>query len=477
MKKQAFNPFLPGWEYIPDGEPHIFGDRVYLYGSHDRFNGDDYCQNDYVCWSAPICDLSDWHFHGKIYDIKNDPFNKNGEFCGYAPDCCKGPDGRYYLYYALNNHLAMSVAVCDTPCGEFTFLGHMKTPDGRVYGTDEGDAYVFDPGIFVDDDGRIHLYMGFSPTDDMAELTSYLKRWRTDWCHHIELCDDMVTMKTEPLPIAPGKNVSAGTSFEGHAFFEAPSIRKFDNKYYFIYSSEHFHELCYAVGNSPEGPFEYKGRLVSNGDIGIDGGWNPLNHTGNNHGSLIKIHDKFYIFYHRHTNNTPYSRQACAEEIKMSDDGSFVQAEITSCGLNGKALMANGEYKAGIACNVRTDLSVMPYITQSGEDRECDDDQYVKDMTDGAYIGFKYFDLKGSELISVKIKSDSNGSIEIRDSLDGEPLCEIFVSECDTVAEFSSLEPLNAVGIRPLYFTYKGTGKCDFVSFAFLTERKTDGNS
>jgi hypothetical protein len=32
----AANPFLPAWEYIPDGEPRVFGDRVYLYGSHDR---------------------------------------------------------------------------------------------------------------------------------------------------------------------------------------------------------------------------------------------------------------------------------------------------------------------------------------------------------------------------------------------------------------------------------------------------------
>ncbi len=30
------NPYLPGWEYIPDGEPHVFGDRVYIYGAHDK---------------------------------------------------------------------------------------------------------------------------------------------------------------------------------------------------------------------------------------------------------------------------------------------------------------------------------------------------------------------------------------------------------------------------------------------------------
>lgn len=37
MKQQAFNPYLPGWEYIPDGEPYILGDRVYIYDSHDSF--------------------------------------------------------------------------------------------------------------------------------------------------------------------------------------------------------------------------------------------------------------------------------------------------------------------------------------------------------------------------------------------------------------------------------------------------------
>ena len=35
MKKQAFNPYLPSWEYIPDGEPYVFNGRVYVYGSHD----------------------------------------------------------------------------------------------------------------------------------------------------------------------------------------------------------------------------------------------------------------------------------------------------------------------------------------------------------------------------------------------------------------------------------------------------------
>jgi arabinoxylan arabinofuranohydrolase len=26
MKKQAFNPYLPSYEYVPDGEPYVFGE-------------------------------------------------------------------------------------------------------------------------------------------------------------------------------------------------------------------------------------------------------------------------------------------------------------------------------------------------------------------------------------------------------------------------------------------------------------------
>jgi hypothetical protein len=52
------NPFLPLDEYVPDGEPHVFGNRVYLYGSHDAAVGERFCERDYVVYSAPVEDLS-----------------------------------------------------------------------------------------------------------------------------------------------------------------------------------------------------------------------------------------------------------------------------------------------------------------------------------------------------------------------------------------------------------------------------------
>ncbi len=134
MKQQVFNPYLPSWEYIPDGEPYVFGDRVYVYGSHDSFGAPIFCVKDYVCWSAPVTDLSDWRYEGVIYRKNQDPSNKLGIRCLYAPDVTQGPDGRYYLYYAFDFMGEMGVAVCDTPAGKYEFYGHVHFKDGSWLG-------------------------------------------------------------------------------------------------------------------------------------------------------------------------------------------------------------------------------------------------------------------------------------------------------------------------------------------------------
>ena len=86
MTKQAVNPYLPEYEYIPDGEPYLFDGRVYVYGSHDRFGAPMFCMNDYVCWSAPEDDLGNWRYEGVIYRKNQDPKNKLGLRLLFAPD-------------------------------------------------------------------------------------------------------------------------------------------------------------------------------------------------------------------------------------------------------------------------------------------------------------------------------------------------------------------------------------------------------
>ena len=107
MKFQAFNPYLPSWEYIPDAEPHVFGDRLYVYGSHDRFDGPLFCMNDYVCWSAPIDDLSQWRFEGTIYKKDQDPHNKDSQHavklhCQHSRRTCTNQ--RTVIYFLSSAH-------------------------------------------------------------------------------------------------------------------------------------------------------------------------------------------------------------------------------------------------------------------------------------------------------------------------------------------------------------------------------------
>lgn len=486
--KQAFNPYLPSYEYIPDGEPYVFGDRVYVYGSHDRFNGTQFCMNDYVCWSASVDDLSAWKYEGVIYQKTEDPGGTPDSII-LAPDVEKGPDGRFYLYYTLGISPVLSVAVGNHPTGPFRFYGHVRKADGTVAGTGEHDVFQFDPGVFRDVDGKIYLYSGFAP-DEEKEFADAVEKYRMEGAYVAELQDDMLTMKTEQKLIIPKIRQSAGTGFEGHEFFEASSMRKINGKYYFIYSSILSHELCYAVSDRPNGDFTYGGTLVSIGDIGYQGRKSPDNYLGNTHGSLVCIQGQWYVFYHRQTNRQNYSRQACAEKIYIKEDGSIDQVEITSCGLNDGPLLGVGTYEARIACNLESkdgaltyghfstpEAEAHPYFTQNGEDRESDPDQYIANMRDGASCGFKYFDIIYPSKITVEVSlqctnvedtsSEKARVFEITLDEDTESICSIPLRfrEQNKKDLFSADIQKEVAGVHALRMTYKGAGSINFYAF------------
>ena len=300
---QAFNPYLPSWEYIPDGEPHVFGDRVYVYGSHDRFNAPIFCMNDYVCWSAPVNDLSDWTCSGTIFRKNQDPMNKLGLRLLFAPDAAQGPDGRFYLYYAFDFMGAIGVAVCDTPDGQYQFYGHVHYADGTLLGRRKGDDFPFDPGVLVDDDDQVYLYSGFATK--VPFILSGFHDLSNTGGSVIVLDRDMVTIRREPKLLFPRRGLPGG--WKDHEFFEASSIRKIDGKYVFVYSSANNHELCYAVSDKPDEGFVYGGTLVDQGDLYMDGRTDEAharNYLGNTHGGMAELNGQWYIFYHRQTNHS-----------------------------------------------------------------------------------------------------------------------------------------------------------------------------
>ena len=385
------NPYLPSWEYVPDGEPRVFGDRIYVYGSHDRKDSIDFCDYKLKVWSAPVSDPTKWVCHGDIFrsrDGHDSPSDVDWtDELLFAPDVVER-GGKYYLYAYIVNAKGC-VAVADRPEGPFRLLSRYEYDIPNHY--DNGT--FIDPGVLVDDDGRVYIYCGYQG--------SYM----------CELKDNMYeavpgSYKLDIIPTA-----------EPHRFFEACSPRKINGKYYLIYSPQRGSCLDYATSDSPTGPFTYRGTIIDNG-IDFPG--------GNDHGSVCCINGQWYIFYHRMTNGTIMSRRGCVERIEILPDGTIPQVEMTSLGFE-ESLNPYDFTQADTACVLKGGC----YITETSVF-----ERPIVNVTDGCVMGWKYFDFGEdftSKTMQIRLKlrgTGSRGRVHVRlDSEDGEELGTVDFAE------------------------------------------------
>lgn len=385
------NPYLPNWEYIPDGEPRVFGDRIYVYGSHDRKDSIDFCDYKLKVWSAPVSDPTKWVCHGDIFRSRDGHDSLSDvdwtDELLFAPDVVER-GGKYYLYAYIVNAKGC-VAVADSPEGPFRLLSRYKYDIPNHY--DNGT--FIDPGVLVDDDGRVYIYCGYQG--------SYM----------CELKDNMYeavpgSYKLDIIPTA-----------EPHRFFEACSPRRINGTYYLIYSPQRGSCLDYATSDSPTGPFTYRGTIIDNG-IDFPG--------GNDHGSVCCINGQWYIFYHRMTNGTIMSRRGCVERIEILPDGTIPQVEMTSLGFE-ESLNPYDFTPADTACVLKGGC----YITETSVF-----ERPIVNVTDGCVMGWKYFDFGedfASKTMQIRLKlrgTGSRGRVHVRlDSEDGEELGTVDFAE------------------------------------------------
>ncbi|MCC5895700.1 MAG: family 43 glycosylhydrolase [Alkalibacterium sp.] len=448
MKKVFGNPILPADEYIPDPEAHVFGDRVYIYGSHDQFNGKIYCENDYVTWSASVTDLTDWRYEGIIYrKEQHDSPIKKGKPYMYAPDVAEGPDGRYYLYYSMADSSVMSVAVSQSPAGPFEYYGDVRNAFGHTFGESLDDYFEFDPAILVADD-KIYLYSGSGQKSNEKNghpVAGLFVR---------ELEADMLTAKTEPKILMPADDDRFAPNF-----FEGASIRQFDDWFVLVYMSTDLSGLHYAMSRFPDREFMYKGRLHSTShtlmteSISTDGD----RAIENNHGSLEKINDQYVVFNHRHTNQSHFSRQVVADYVERNSDGSFKETDYTSQGLRGKPFDESGVYEAGMACKLVNTLepSLPPYVTQYYDDSTV---SVVRSITNGSVVEYKYFQFDQSVKVTLGVNGEARGELLITQMGDQTTECMIPIDVY--TEEWLDLSCLLEEQSTPytLGFEYKGKG-------------------
>ena len=460
---------MPLWEHVPDGEPRVFehnGEkRVYVYGSHD-IEKTQYCGRDYVVWSAPVTDLTDWTCHGVAYETHYDSIL-------YAPDVVKKGD-TYYMYAAER-------------CGGLVVVASAKTPWGPFEDPKE-TKLGFDPGVLVDDDRKVYAYWGGCAAP----------------CYIAELEDDMATIKEETLVSNPlGHSTCPWNPVDdGHislidAFFEASSPRKVLDKYVYIYSKRYEKPvpeygitepnngfLSYRFSDTPYGPFHDGGDISFNGGEILkdsEGNGTMTYQWGNNHGSIMEVNGKWYVFYHRQTGVNEYSRQAMVEpvDVALGKDGllyigdikylngepvSSKPVEMTSQGAQINGLDAYSWISAGYACHIYGG-SKRAYV-MPGYDKRDDISTPVVDITDGTTVGFRYlqFGTNSPKSVTVVLDESREVSVKVRiDSYKGRAISELYFD--GSTPQLTADLNTGIIGRHAVYFEFTDISGADGISF------------
>ena len=229
-------------DYMADPSGHVFGDRLYIYPSHDREsgipendNGDHFDMKDYhvLCLDDP--DQLEARDLGKILDVDDIPWAGRQLWDNDVVE----KDGRYYLIYCMKDRtdiFHLGVAIAERPEGPFTPL-----PD-PIRG-----SYSIDPCAFKDEDGEIYVYFGGIWG---GQLQRYRDNRALENAHLPEgaepalparvarMTADVTQFAEEPRPVViVDDNGQPLRADDPHRFFEASWMHKRDGIYYFSYST------------------------------------------------------------------------------------------------------------------------------------------------------------------------------------------------------------------------------------------------
>lgn len=303
--------------YFADPSAHVFGDKIYIYPSHDiktdktGANGDHYDMKDYHVLvmndiTKKAKDL------GVKLEIKNIPW---GQRQLWAPDCTMR-NGKYYLYFPLkdkNDLFKIGVAIADRPEGPFKaeqdpMMGSYSI-DPAVFGDKSGEYYIYFGGL---KGGQLQRYRqnvalecGAEPASTEPALCPMVAKLTADMKQFAEAPREVLLLDKEGKPLLAGD--------KDRRFYEGAWVHHYQGKYYFSYSTGTTHLLNYAIGDCPYGPFVYQGVLLT-----PVVGWTT-------HHSIIEFKGKWYLFYHdsKPSGGVNHLRSIKVRELTYNADGTI----------------------------------------------------------------------------------------------------------------------------------------------------------
>lgn len=328
-------------DYMADPSANVFNNRLYVYPSHDRDSGETFDDDgghfqmrDYHVLSFDDVENDAATDHGVILDVDQVPWAEKQMWDNDVVE----KDGKYYLIFSAKDYSGvfhLGVAVADRPEGPFV-------PEPQPI----RGSFSIDPCVFKDDDGQVYCYFGglwggqlqwwrpipdgqapvagkYGDDNGLIDLgpapdrkTQLFAKPDAPALHSavVRMSDDVLQFAEAPRPVVIlDKDGQPLKARDPHRFFEASWMHKYQGKYYFSYSTGDSHFLCYAIGDSPYGPFTFQGVILE-----PVVGWTT-------HHSIVEYRGQWYLFYHDcvPSNDITHLRSLKVQRLFYNEDGTI----------------------------------------------------------------------------------------------------------------------------------------------------------
>jgi beta-xylosidase len=317
------------------GDPYILDDgngSYYMYGTGAG------AKDGFMVYASD--DLVNWENQSQVFFGNTAESWSTANF--WAPEVYKF-DEKYYMFYSADwkenpdnelENFRIGVAVSDMATGPFTDL--MDRP-------------IFDPGypvidanVFRDSDGKFYLYYSRvaynhpveSEIADWAREENLFDEIEESWVYGVELAPDFRNVIGEPVLLLrpPVKMDDTQAEWESRSvtsrevnrrWTEGSFTFKYDDKYYMMYSANHFGGEHYAVGyataDTPLGQYEKAANNPVIEKNTMSGG--QVTGTGHNSVLFLPESNAMYAIYHGRTEKTGDERVVFIDLMTIDEDG------------------------------------------------------------------------------------------------------------------------------------------------------------
>ncbi|AMM89142.1 MULTISPECIES: glycoside hydrolase family 43 protein [Bacillus] len=450
-----------------------YNGRVYLYMSSDDYeyqsNGtikDNSFANLNRVFVISSADMVNWTDHGAIPVAGANGANGGrgiAKWAGasWAPSAAvkkiNGKD-KFFLYFA-NSGGGIGVLTADSPIGPWT------DPIGKPLVTPStpgmsGVVWLFDPAVFVDDDGTGYLYAGGGVPGGSNPTQGQWANPKT--ARVLKLGADMTSV------------ASSASTIDAPFMFEDSGMHKYNGTYYYSYcinfggshpADKPPGEIGYMTSSSPMGPFTYKGHFLKNPGAFFGGG-------GNNHHAVFNFKNEWYVVYHTQTvSSALYGsgkgyRSPHINKLVHNADGSLREVAANYEGV--KQLSNLNPYQRveaeTFAWNGRilTEASSAPGGPVNN--------QHVTNIQNGDWVALGNVDFgsNGARTFKANVASTVGGKIEVRlGSANGRLVGTLNVPSTGGTQNWREIETSinGASGVHNVFFVFTGTGGGNLFQF------------